>query len=241
MTYQPNVHAAEADRPSTRTDSVAIAAVGLASADQAELVCLQESDRNLRHADEQTILALAAVRRGTESLPPVSFDNWGVIVSPRWQGRSGTTAFIERYHEIGVRGIGPHAIPNLSLHAAAATVSLCLGARGPVYGAGGGPAHVGDGLLAGLTAQLARTDAGTWLVLTEWDGEIGRSVALALVSDDDMSSSSRLVLKADEPHANWIPATLSGLVDYLANPVNRRWDCPLDGGGELSIMAEDAR
>ena len=180
---------------SRRFDSVGVAAVGVVTADAADLSGLRtnptlDSDgRILRHANEQTVLALTAVRRAAEAAHLGPFDDWSVIVAPRWQGRSGTTAFIERFHAVGVRGIGPHAIPNLSLHACAATVSLGLAARGAVFGAGGGPFHVTDGLLAALTVQLGRDTPGTWLAITEWDGDesagFGRAVALSLVPVKD--------------------------------------------------------
>jgi hypothetical protein len=238
MIQQPNVRAVPIERPAAQRDRVAVAAAGIVEADSAELASLQGNDRNLRHADEQTILALAAVRRASESVSLSPFDNWGTIVAPRWQGRSGTTAFIERFHAVGVRGVGPHAIPNLSMHAAAATISLCLGARGPVYGAGGGPAHVSDGLLAGLTAQLALDSDGTWLALTEWDGSFGRAVAVALVSDGISAAPLKLAHRAAAMKSNWSPASLAGLADFLANPTGRRWDCPLDGGNELFLSSE---
>jgi hypothetical protein len=43
----------------------------------------------LRHADDHTVLALAAVLRAAAAFPQIgaSFADWGVIAAPRWQGR----------------------------------------------------------------------------------------------------------------------------------------------------------
>jgi hypothetical protein len=172
-----------------------------------------------------------------------------VIVAPRWQGRSGTAAFIEKFHAIGVRGIGPQAIPNLCLHAGAATVSLCLAAHGPVFGAGGGPAHVTDGLLAALAVQLGRDTPGTWLALTEWDGDetagCGRAVALALVPAIHRGVPWTLSLRPGAPLTRPTlrpeppPVRLADLANFLTDPAGARWDGPFDGG-EFSLMARSA-
>jgi hypothetical protein len=226
---------------------VGIAAVAVVSADAAELARLRTDPgvvadgRILRHADEQTVLALAAVRRAAvDSLGP--FADWGVIVAPRWQGRAGTATFVERFHAIGVRGVGPHAIPNLCLHAGAATVSLCLGARGPVFGAGGGPAHVTDGLLAALAVQLGRDTPGTWLILTEWDGDAGdghgRAAALALVPATNPGAMWTLSMLPKNSPLSGV-CRLAGLADFFADPAGNRWDGPFDGG-EFSLTAEGA-
>jgi hypothetical protein len=241
--------------PRPAVNCVGVAAVGLIAADAAEVDRLRadpNDGRALRHADEQTVLALAAVRRAAETSGLGPLDDWGVIVSPRWQGRSGTTMFVERYHAIGMRGIGPHAIPNLCLHAGAATVSLCLGAGGPVFGAGGGPHHVTDGLLTSLATQLGRQTPGTWLALTEWEGADvaghGRAVALALSPTsrrDGPATPWTLTMLPREPGAvtagySMPPVDLAELADFFSGPAGVRWDAPFDGG-EISLTAEETQ
>lgn len=255
MMHRPNAQVAILRRPAVlAVDRVSVAAVGLVEADAAELARLRAEtvppaaeSRVLRHSDEQTVLAVAAVLRAAAATPLGPFGDWGVIVAPRWLGRSGTANVVERFHSLGVRGVGPHAIPNLSMHAAAATVSLCLGARGQMFGAGGGPAHVADGLFAALAAQIGRGTPGTWLALTEWDGDetagAGRAVALALTpahsGSDGQGAPWVLSLQPGVPPATWGPVGLAGLAEFLTIPTGARWDCPLDGGGELSLTAED--
>ena len=102
----------------------------------------------LRHADDQAVLAAAAVLHAAAAAPHLGpFADWAVVASPCELGRFGCGSVIEKFHTDGVRGVPPHAIPNLCLHAAAATVSIALAARGPSFGTGGGPGHVADGLL----------------------------------------------------------------------------------------------
>jgi len=230
-----------------RVDRAGIAGIGVIQADRIEIEKLRldpgaapaDQVSILRHSERQTVLGNAAVLRviaANTDLGP--FDHWGTIVSPCRPGRAETAAHIEKFHKVGVRGIGPHAIPTLSLHAAAATLSIVLGAHGPVFGVSGGPTHVEDGLLSGLTSQLARDDPGTWLVLTDWEGDtdsgFGLAVAMALVPfaarNQDLSLSYCLGGRtAERP-----PASLNGLAEFLDQSASSRWDCPLECG-QLSV------
>jgi hypothetical protein len=253
MTHRLDAQVAQSEPPAAVGDRVVVAAVGLVEADAAELARLRAAiqppaaeGRILKHSTEQTVLAVAAVVRAAEAGSLGSFDDWGVIVAPRWLGRAGTAAVVERFHAVGVRGVGPHAIPNLSMHAAAATVSLCLGAHGPVFGAGGGPGHVADGLLAGLAAQLGRDSPGTWLALTEWDGDEtageGRAIALALAPADIRQHQGHPTLMLSyhlgRASSELDVPRLAGLMKFLGRTIAARWDCPIEGGAELSLTAE---
>lgn len=230
-------------------DRVGIAGVGVIQADPIEIEKLRLDPgvapagqvSILRHSERQTVLGIAAVLRVIATIPDLGpFDHWGTIVSPCRPGRAETAAHIEKFHKVGVRGIGPHAIPTLSLHAGAATLSIILGAHGPVFGVSGGPAHVEEGLLAGLTSQLPRDDSGTWLVLTDWVGDadsgFGLAVAMALVPFNDRMQDLSLsfcpgVLTAERPQ----PAGLNGLAEFFGQFASGRWDCPLECGGQLSV------
>lgn len=251
---RPNARVATYRRPAAVVaNQVAVAAIGLVAADHTELARLRAEtqppaaeNRVLRHSDEQTVLAVAAVLEAASSVRLGPFDDWSVIVAPRWFGRSGTANVIERFHTLGYRGVGPQSIPNLSMHAAAATVSLCLAARGQMFGAGGGPAHVADGLFAALAAQIGRGTPGTWLALTEWEGDevagSGRAVAMALAPihfrPAGLGAPWTLSRHPGPARAACKPVGLVGLADFLARATAARWDCPLDGGGELSLTAE---
>jgi hypothetical protein len=264
-----------------RIDHCGVAAAAVITADAAEVARLRAAAGTaLKHADEQSVLAVAAVHQAAAPMPPRGpFDDWGVVVAPRWQGRFGVTAVIDKYATAGVRAVSPAAIPNYCLHAPAATVSLALAARGPVFGVGGGPAHVTDGLLTALGVQVGRDTPGTWLALTEWDGPqdagSGRAVALALVPGGTVGSRWCLTLwavSAEGPNppapfplreggeeskgplgsspssrsgkgAGGLglfppPPLLAGLAEFLTGRPAVRWDCPLDGGGELTLARE---
>jgi len=127
----------------------------------------------LKHADEQTIVALAAIGQaiGRFGLQETVFTDWGVLAAPRFQGRLMMIAALEKYVTEGAWGISPHLIPHRSLHATSGTVSQVLGIHGPNFGIGGGPSSASEAMLA-ATAMLARERVpGIWLVLTGWDPE----------------------------------------------------------------------
>jgi hypothetical protein len=175
----------------------------------------------LKHADEHTVLALAAMLNGVASVSqtyssplreeggPVGerrFGDWGVVAAPRWPGRFGTACALERYRADGPRGVSPMAIPNLCLHSLSGTVSLAFQMRGPNFGVGGGLANVNDGLVAGLLVQLEQKLPGTWVILSDWDVEPGqldaratpcaRALALALGPVEQAPFGRRLALRA---------------------------------------------
>src|SRR5262249_37403304 len=129
----------------------------------------------LKHADEHTVVALAAMLDALAKFPKeTDFGDWGIVAAPRWPGRFGLSTAMDRYRSDGARGVSPLAVPNLCLHSLSATVSIVFSMHGPNYGVGGGLASVADGLLAGLCMQLEQRPPGTWVILTEWDREPGR-------------------------------------------------------------------
>lgn len=231
-----------------RVDRVGIAGVSVIQANRIEIENLRLNPGTapiaeasiLRHSECQTVLGVAAVLKVIEANPVLGpFDHWGTIVSPCRPGRAETTTQIEKFHKVGVRGIGPHTIPTLSLHAGAATLSIILGAHGPVFGVSGGPAHVEDGLLAGLTSQLARNNSGTWLVFTDWGGDAGSgfglAVAMALVPFTDRIRDWSLSYCPGVQTRERPPAGLNGLAEFLRRCGSSRWDCPLACGGQFSL------
>ncbi len=127
----------------------------------------------LKHAEDQTVVALTAVQRalaraGWEGR---SFTDWGVVAAPSFLGRIGIAQSVQRYAEEGAWGISPHLIPHQSLHAVSGTLSQALRIHGPNFGSGGGP---NAGLDAFLLAATLLTDSrlpGLWLVLTGYEEE----------------------------------------------------------------------
>lgn len=129
--------------------------------------------RFLRHADEQTVLGLAAVLRAMQdsNLAAERYDGWGVVAAPVFPGRLGGAATFTKFREGGPAAISPHIIPQNSLHSVAGAISVALGMHGPNFGIGGGP----DALAEGLTVAMSLVDdanlSGLWLVLTQWTRE----------------------------------------------------------------------
>ena len=128
----------------------------------------------LRHSDDQTIAALAAVHeavRQNTRYQTGEFERWGILAASRFLGRSTLVAALNRFDSEGVWGVSPHLIPHYALHSPAGTLSLALGIRGPSLGIGGGISAGFEGLLAALSWLAAGVVPGLWLVQTEWSPE----------------------------------------------------------------------
>jgi hypothetical protein len=124
----------------------------------------------LKHADEQSIAALAAVFQAIHDHGlRERFTDWGVIAAPRFPGRLAIVQTVQRFAAEGAWGVSPHMIPHRSLHSVSGTVSQALKAHGPNFGIGGGPSAETEAFFcaAGLMAP-ARAGAlpGLWMVLT---------------------------------------------------------------------------
>jgi len=204
--------------------------------------------RFLRHADEHTVVGLAAVLHAMAE-PPLAgtdFSDWGVLAAPRLPGRLNAASMLSKFMELGPPAISPHAIPQHSLHAVSSAVSVALGMRGPNFGIGGGPECVAEGLLVALTFLRATQAPGMWLVLTEWDrepipdGQGGSATpavccasALALVSAPCGGSRLRLRTTPTRPHRQ-------GLVAWLSDPAmmcaTGHWTLPLSWGGHIELV-----
>ena len=128
----------------------------------------------LKHADDQTVVGLAAVFRAIHDhrLEPNSFADWGVVAGPRFLGRALFTTALQRFAAEGAWGVSPHLIPHRSLHAVSGTVSQALHLHGPNFGVGGGPNAALEAILAAVALLGADRLPGVWLVLTEWQPEL---------------------------------------------------------------------
>jgi hypothetical protein len=139
----------------------------------------------VRHADEQTLAALAVALQLREQLPPLPQpERWGVLAAPEYFGKEATLAALQRYSLDGPGAISPHLIPNHCLHSLSGSLSVLLGLHGPNYGVGGGPGQLVDLLLAGMLETVQQPVPGFWLVATGWrtlPGELGLSNATAPV------------------------------------------------------------
>jgi hypothetical protein len=126
--------------------------------------------RFLRHADEQTVVGLAAVLRAMDEGPlrDACFDEWGVVAAPMFPGRLGGAMTFRKYEEGGPAAISPHIIPQNSLHSVSSAISISLAMRGLNFGIGGGPEALAEGLTVAMTLVDSSLLPGLWLVLTQW-------------------------------------------------------------------------
>jgi hypothetical protein len=170
----------------------------------------------LKHADEQTVLGLAAVYHAIHDHhlnPP--FTAWAVLAAPRFLGRPTMAAALQRFAAEGAWGVSPHLIPHRSLHAMSGTVSQALKIHGPNFGVGGGPCAAAEVLLAAAALLERQNVPGVWVVLSGLDPESapdegGRTapgthcvgVALALVPPRSGWSGLRLRVLAGEAMLN---------------------------------------
>jgi hypothetical protein len=123
--------------------------------------------RFLRHADEQSVVAVRAVQQSIATIDGLSCREHGVIAAPCRLGRAASSRTLSKYAEGGGVTVSTHIVPQASLHAMAAAVSVGLGMHGPSLGVGGGVEALSDGLLT--LAALANTPGvdGWWLVGTQ--------------------------------------------------------------------------
>src|SRR6188508_1704413 len=71
---------------------------------------------HLKLADEQTVLAFAALLQAIErgGLSTTGFSDWGVLAGPKYFGRARIAPIIARFQKQGVRAVPPLGIPTLS-------------------------------------------------------------------------------------------------------------------------------
>jgi hypothetical protein len=127
----------------------------------------------LKHADEQTVVALAAVFQAIHDhgLGATDFSNWGVVAAPRFLGRATLAVSLQRFALEGAWGVSPHVIPHRSLHSISGTVSQALGIHGPNFGVGGGPESASQVFLAAAALISEQNTPGLWVLVTGWDPE----------------------------------------------------------------------
>lgn len=128
----------------------------------------------LKHADEQTVVGLAAVFKAMSDagMAATDFRDWGVVAAPRFLGRPAMAAALQRFQSEGAWGVSPHLIPHRSLHSISGTVSQTLKIHGPNFGVGGGPGGVAEVLLTAAALLEGKKLPGVWVVLTCLDPEL---------------------------------------------------------------------
>jgi hypothetical protein len=162
--------------------SLHLAAWGAAHADFASLQPMRKAipawvpegtpGHFLKHADEQTVLAVAAIDRAVQALhlPREHFADWSIVAAPRCIGRLSGAYALDRFAKSGAPGISPHLIPQHSLHSVSGAMSILLGSRQPNFGVGGSGDSLAEGLFASLTIPGAQPP-GVWFIATGWEPE----------------------------------------------------------------------
>ena len=209
----------------------------------------------LKHADEQTIVALQAIQKATKrhGIDPRNLARWGIIAAPRYIGRLTGANVLYKFPRGGTSAVAPHIVAQCSLHSVSGAASIALGMHGPNLGLGGGQWAIGDGLTAALTLFETSQVPGVWLLLTEFDSEPvpddqGRplndptchAVALALVpgasGDSQLTlrpGSHRRSLRADYPEPT--VAEIAACIDAAERGLPARWACWLPWGGRVEL------
>ena len=215
----------------------------------------------LKHADEQTVLALAAVLRAIDDfqMGEETFRDWGIVAAPHFFGRATLVSALQRFAAEGAWGLSPHFIPHKSQHAVSGTISQALKVHGPNFGAGGGPGGPVDALLAGAALLEGNGLPGVWVVMTGYDPEFipdedGKpqaeitchGVAMALVGARSGWAGSRIKF-VPKARSDWGSSTsqyvartspnLLALAKSIADPnapaISFVWQ--IDGGGWLEL------
>lgn len=207
----------------------------------------------LKHADEQTVAAVAAVWQAIHrfDLAATRFTDWGVVAAPRFLGRAAMAAAVQRFAAEGAWGISPHLIPHRSLHSVSGAISQALTIHGPNFGVGGGPDGVSEVFLAVSTLLERERLPGVWVLLTGWDPEprpgcepavaaTCGAVALALTAPGTATTGWRLAIRpaagAHDPGETEplsLEALRAALVDAAEPPARCVWK--LAGGGRLAL------
>lgn len=128
----------------------------------------------LRHADDQTVAAVAVMIRTISEAgwSKRSFGDWGVAAAPLLFSRSGSALALGRFLSEGAWGVSPHMIPHHSLHAVSGTISQAMQLHGPNVGVGGGPGAAAEALLVAATMLTDSELPGLWVVLTGHEPEL---------------------------------------------------------------------
>jgi hypothetical protein len=203
----------------------------------------------VRHSDDQTITALAAVTRMIGQLDDGGhqrLDRWGLLTACRFVGRSNLVVALSRFRSEGVWGVSPHLIPHYALHSPAGTLSLALGIHGPNLGIGGGLFSGFEGLLTALTWLRAKVVPGVCLVICGWNPEFvpdsegqptGESECLALALALVPVSSQEPVRPRLRLVSNQVPAAPQALdllrLDSLLVQPQAQPSLLQDGSGQL--------
>jgi hypothetical protein len=202
----------------------------------------------LKLADEQTVLAFAAVLQAIDrgGLATTGFHDWGVLAGPRYFGRARIAQIIARFQKQGVRAVAPLGIPTLSQHSIASTVGLILGSHGPGFGVSGNHGQLPEVLLDGMSMLASHDCPGILAIMTGFEPEptpdlagqivgstLGFGIAFAL-TPQPAGGSIRWIQDVDcsTEHRK---QTLPVLADYLDQSAEASFRLAIPGAGYIEI------
>ena len=198
---------------------------------------------SMRHMEDQTAVALEAVRLARLMAPDLAFDDWAVLACPLLPGRTTFRDNLKRYAEDGAWAISPQVIPQCSLHSLPGQVSIILGAHGPNLGIGGWPGTEDQVWSAAWAIDLAVEPQGLWLIWTGLETDLLpsgtsstrlRALAVALSrtpNGQDLDGKWRLAIGAPNPaDSPWCPWKAGSLLQDQCSP----WSATV-GASSLSL------
>jgi hypothetical protein len=209
----------------------------------------------LRHSDEQTLTALVAVKDAISRFetPPENFQDWGVVFSTRYLGRTAFAQALNKFAVDGPWNVSVQVVPNRSLHSPASMLGLALGCHGPCVGVGGGLDGEPDAWLTATSLLDQQSLPGLWLVFSGWEPDERidiegtpltdtncTSLALALQPASCANPTARLRIVYDPfaPVALDVPAktTAMTLFENLVASGNEQSMTAMLGGGLRAEM-----
>jgi hypothetical protein len=174
----------------------------------------------LKHAEEQTLAALAAVFQAIKNLglQGHTFSDWYVIGAPRYIGRFAVAGALEKFKAEGAWGVSPHLIPHRSLHSISGAISQALKIHGPNLGVGGGHSAADEGLMLSASLLGASITPGAWVIMTGWSPE--PDVCLPLAGQDIVCNALALALVPTQAELEgWrLGFRPHGVVGYATEP-----------------------
>jgi hypothetical protein len=251
--------------PTATTWQAAVLAGASASAPLADFPAMRKSPPRfpgvdlpghfLKHAEEQTVIGLEAVRRAVERFGLDTREQiaWGIIGAPRFMARMAGAHILTRFAASGGPSVPPHALAQNSLHSVSGAASIALGIHGPNVGLGGGPGAIYDGLTTALTWFDSQSCPGIWLIITQWDPEpipdgqglatnepVCHAVALALKPAAAGESTLRLSLAEPVPAGVRLPVPsvteIAACLDRAHGGLPAEWTCQLPWGGRIELQ-----
>ncbi len=161
------------------------------------------SPQLLRHSDDQTLSALAAMSTAMGQLATTDsdFGKWAVVSASRNLGRSAFAAVMDKYRSEGPWGVSVQVIPHCTAHAVAGTVSLALHSHGPCIGAGSGDNGEVEALLAAASILRQHHWPGVWVLFSGWSPDLAIDFAGQPISHS-VCAATALALECNiSPHS----------------------------------------